>query len=345
MIINGNKINIFDPDYAFSRITQGDTYYTDNKYSALEAMIESQSPYELKRRLPYGLECRFPYGFNCCPRYGLNCCSPYELKCRSPYELRFKTGDEFEYRERSYHKYPNNIAVLIENNGVFGLQTFSDSKIGEYYADVLESSHEVYKFFMRASADIIVLENIGGRELPKSYDLLISFISKINTARKNFEENSECINHYIDRLNSLLDEQKYYPNLEMGALFKTVVDKAEKFLVGIQGRITEVNQTVQEELEEMYCTPSNKEKDCIAFGLYYGFLKGFQFVIPDSTKPNRYTPFMREMHTFIKEHKGIVDDYCKYMDYSPYECEVVKQLIHDEGLNRDRWIYAADDLL
>ena len=305
MIINDNKINIFDPDYAFSRITQNDSCDTDNKYSALKAMIES----------------------------------------RSPYELKLKTGDEFDYRERSYHKYPDNIAVLIEKNGVFGLQTFADSKIGEYYADVLDQSHEVYEFFMRACGDIIVLENSGGRELPKSYDTLINFISKIYTARKNFEENREYVYRYIDRFNSLLDEQKYYPDFEMGALFRTVEKKAEEFLIEIQDMITKVNQSVHAELEEMYRIPSNKEKDCIAFGLYYGFLKSFQFSIVDSSKPNWRTPFMREMHTFIKEHKGIVDDYCKYMDYPPYECEVVKQLIYDEGLNRDRWIYAADDLL
>ncbi|MBQ7133822.1 MAG: hypothetical protein IJO20_04935 [Ruminococcus sp.] len=305
MIINDNKINIFDPDYAFSRITQNDSYDTDNDYSALDAMIAS----------------------------------------RSSYELKLKTGDEFSYRERSYHKYPSNIAVLVEKDGVFGLQTFSDSKIGEYYEDVLEQSHEVYKFFMNAREDIIVLENNGGRELPNSYDLLISFVSKIYTARENFEKNRQHVYHYIDKLNSLLEEKKYYPDSEMGALFRTVEKKAEEFLVEMQDMLTRVNQSVHEELEEMYLTPNEKEKNCIAFGLYYGYLKSFQFTIIDSTRPNWRTPFMHEFHTFIKEHPGIIDQYCKNMAFPPYESEMVFQLVFDNGLLRDRWVHAADDIL
>ncbi len=311
MIINDNNIGVFGPAYAFNRITLPFDDCCDDRYETLCHACGYIS-FEITDDLP---------------------------------STELKTGDKFNYRERSYHKYPSNVAVLVEKNGVFGLQTFSDSKVGEFYPDILNQSQEVSEFFRKANDDIIVLENTGGRALSKSFDMLISYISKVLEARRSFEENKEYINSYTQKMTALFYEAKYHPDFYMGTVFRKLKQKSRKFLFEMKNIATRANSVLRREYEKMYKFPDDKEQACIAFGLYWGCLKALNNEYADFHLYELKIALLREMYYFIREHEGIVDDYCRYMDFPPCETNALKQIITKEGLLRDRWISAADDLL
>lgn len=311
MIINDNHICVFGPVYALDRITTalGDNY--DDKYKALSHV---------------------------CGHISIDLVDEPPL-------TELKTGDKFNYRERSYHKYPSNVAVLVEKNGVFGLQTFSDSKVGEFYPDILNQYQEVSEFFRKANDDIIVLENTGGRALSKSFDMLISYISKVLEARRNFEENKEYMDSYMEKMATLFYEAKYHPDFDMGTVFHKLKRESREFLLEMTNIAKRANSVLHKEYEKMYRFPDDKEQNCIAFGLYWGSLRTLDDEYVDFHWYELKTELLREMYYFIREHEGIVDDYCRYMDFPPCEANALKQLITKEGLLRDRWIFAADDLL
>ncbi len=268
-----------------------------------------------------------------------------EVERYSVLDNEYKTGDSMIYRERDYHKYPNRLAVVFEADGVFKMQTFCDGKVDKLYDNILLQKKEIEPFFCCDKKDIMVLENHFARELPRNIERIVEYINKIITAREEYEKHRKKVDGYMFKFNELVDRKKSFPGGQNCDLLQKAENTTEKFLELIFELIDSVNRKARLETDAIYLPFSKKEKNCIIFGLYYCFLKKGINHITGLRRSNSFSAYLYEMHRFLSEHPSIVDEYCNYMEYPPFEKATIKNVLHKEGLDRERWIFAADDLL
>jgi len=279
------------------------------------------------------------------PLEGEYSCLNNEISRYPLVEKKYSEGDEIFCRERDYHKYPDRIAVVFETENAFKMQTFIGGKVGKLYDDILKQANEIRPFFDCGENEILVLENRYGRSLPKNIDLIVKYIKAINKANSEYASHQGIVNSYVMRYNQIIDEKNRYIGKKAGKELRCIEELTNDFLEDIFTLIDSVNYNAFNKIKRFFEPVSNEEKRYITFGLYYCFLKKGLGGTLSYRRSVSFGAFLHEMHKFISENPKIVEEYCNYMDYPNFERRAIEQILEKEGLTRDRWIFAADDLL
>lgn len=246
----------------------------------------------------------------------------------------------------SYYNYSSNIAVLIEEKGVYYCQILTDGVRGEAY-EVIKDKDKLSKFFSEHKDSLTVLENDLMLEFPPDFNTVLTYVKGIAEARKIINDNRDTVNEYWGILSTLQDKCEDLIKNDSSDTYKQAVTVANRYLVILNALSDKIYSETLSKTRR--CRIDDGMNHCRMFGLFvYALRIGIErnrylhrnkYILA-----NAFSEMLQDMRLFMETHPGVVDDYCLFMHLPRNDRERLKALLQNEGLNDEKWGYIGGDL-
>lgn len=248
--------------------------------------------------------------------------------------------------QTSFYRYPENVVVLFELDGVFYCRTIVGG-VSEGQYEVVAQREELRTFFDACGENVTVLDNDRYKLLVPTFDTVMSYVQSFETAREISEQHRQTMHEYHVRLTKLQTDFEEMRGEHLRNAYTDGVYLAEQYLITLHAVANEMKDRALVGARRCFLEDGNNV--CRMFGLFvyaliHGIGKGRHLERHRRILAHAFGEMLEQLHAFVELHPTIEDDYAQYLHLPANERAKLHQLLEDEGVFEDEWGFIGGDL-
>ena len=249
--------------------------------------------------------------------------------------------------QTAFYRYADNIAVLVDLDGVFYCQTIVGG-VGDKLYEVLKQTDELRAFFESCGDNLTVMDNDRAHTLIPEFDNVLAYVQCFEKARLIGEEHREEIHNYAAQLREL---QEQCQEMRTGMLKNAYTDGiyvAEQYLITLNAMAKEMAEQAMAPARR--CILKDDAAVCRMFGLFvhallHGIHNGRHLQRYKRILSVAFDDMLSDLRLFMEMHPNIEEEYAQYLHLPANERAKLHVLLEDEGLFGKKCGYISGDIL
>ena len=248
--------------------------------------------------------------------------------------------------QTAYYLYKDNIAVILERNGVYYCQTYSNGEPQRLY-EIINEADELEKFFDDCGDNLTVLENERACELPPKFKDVLAYAQSFKKARDISDKHKDTVTKYAIALNEFRNQCEDLSSSIDSSTYKDALYVADQFYIVLGSMVNDIcsqalcpaRKLIIDDEANLYRTFG-----LFVYALSIGIRRG-RFIRRHKEVINTaFSGALEEMHQFMQDHPDIEEEYCEYMNLAKNERENLRALLEEEGFYNNNWGYIGNSL-
>jgi len=255
-------------------------------------------------------------------------------------QINYNEGQTYCNNTDFWYNYPKNMAIIIDADYYFVLQTVTDNTIGKFYRIDKDNETEIRNFFEKTKGDVVVLENkYSARMIKPDYESLLIYTQKMTEIKKRTEEFQDLYLKCRERGYELEQYKKFATQDIPLDDYNYIIHLTKGFIK----ELTEIQEVLKdmeiESLKDIVIPVSEEEAYGVSFALLYRL----------HLKSKKRKSFHdRELKTlfsqFVTDYPDAVDYFCKGVGKKFDKENIVAELKRD-CIITEHFDSVADEIL
>lgn len=241
-------------------------------------------------------------------------------------------GEKSPPLKTEFMEFANNVLIVHMNGDE--LKFFIILK-GHIFAVTDDCEDEIIKKFF-ATHLFSVVDSYGKELEINCYEKFSEFICAAREAETKFNYKLEQYHKHAERLFELRRIKSECFCCFISEYYDKLVNLSDDISKEMCDALTAYHDSEEYNVVEKYVHKfSISEREFIILGLYLGCARAYALnydASPLSLDEKIRLGFMREFAYFLSQNDGIVDKYAEYFNLRKIEVEMIKQFLHEEGL-------------